>query len=188
MKARISGGLLVLTMVCIGSRAVEAQQIVHAVSGVVTAVNPAKNLITIKTNDDSEGVFQYRKDLKANILFDKDVRSGTMAPEGFNKVGDHVVAYYFGDDYPRIVVALKDFGATPLSVASGTVVKAKHHAIVLKTDAGETETFDIAKDASAETSTGVVSGFHLDVNEGTHATVRYTETNGMKTAQYIRAD
>lgn len=171
-----------------GCLTAKAQQVVHAVSGVVTAVDPAKSLIAIKTNDDSEGNFHYKKQVKADLEFDKDLREGTAEPDGFNRVGDHVVAYYFGEGTQRTIVALKDFGATGLKAASGTVVKAKRHALVLKTTAGETESFDIAKGASAETPVGVVSGFKLDVDAGTRATVRYTESNGLKIAQFIRTD
>lgn len=188
MKARFSQCLVLASLIATGAISVKAQQVVHAVTGVVTAVDPTKDLITIKTNDESEGDFHYKKQLRANIEFDKDVREGTVEPDGFNKVGDHVVAYYFGEGYQRTIVALKDFGATGLKSTSGTVVKAKRHAIVLKTDAGATESFDIAKDASAETPIGVVSGFKLDVDEGTRATVRYTDSNGARIAQFIRTD
>lgn len=192
MKTKKQAKLLRNVVLCAllggGAFAARAQQVVHAVTGVVTAVDPAKSLIAVKTNDDSEGDFHYQKQLKADLEFDKNVREGTADPGAFNKVGDHVVAYYIGEGSQRTIVALKDFGATGLSVASGTVVKAKRHAIMLKTDAGATESFDIAKDASAETSVGVVSGFKLDVDPGTRATVRYIESNGLKVAQFIRTD
>jgi phosphotransferase system IIA component len=191
-KARLEALVLSASVLWVSAGAgcalLQAQEVVHAVTGVVTAVAPAENSITIKTNDGSEGVFHYKKDAKVDIEFDKDVRNGTAAPSAFNKVGDHVVAYYFGEGLERTVVAIKDFGASPLEVATGTVVKAKHHAIVLKTDSGATETFDIAKDASAETPQGVVGGFKLDVDSGTRATVRYTDENGLKVAQFIRTD
>jgi hypothetical protein len=167
----------------------QAQEVVHAVSGVVTAVHPADSTITVKTNDGSAGEFRYSKELKTEIEFDKDVRNGTIEPSGFNKVGDHVVVYYFGGSVvQRTIVALKDFGPTPLSVASGTIVKAKHHAVVVKTDAGKTESFDIAKDASAETPFGVVSGLKFDPDEGERVTIRYTPANGSNIAQFIRVN
>ncbi len=187
-QAKLLRNAVFCALIGAGSFTAKAQEVVHAVTGVVTAVDPAKGLIAIKTNDESEGDFHYKKQLKADIEFDKDVRDGTAAPDSFKKVGDHVVAYYFGEGSQRTIVALKDFGATGLTAASGTVVKSKRHAIVLKTDAGATESFDIAKDASAETPIGVVSGFKLDVDPGTRATVRYTESNGMKIAQFIRTD
>jgi len=180
--------LALLALAGAGCLALQAQQVVHAVTGVVTAVYPEKDQITIKTNDDSGGDFQYQKQLKTDIEFDKAVRDGTVKPNDFNKIGDHVVAYYFGDGATRTVVALKDFGPSGLKVASGTLVKVKHHAITVKTDAGSAETFDIAKDASAETSVGVISGLKFDADAGTRVTVRYTDGGVQKLAQFIRAD
>ena len=179
-------GFVLLALVGAGSRALHAQQIVHAIGGVVTAVEPATSTITLKTNDDSLGIFHYEEKLKANILFDKDVRSGTTEPEGFNKVGDHIVAYYFDGKLGRTIVAIKDFGPTGLNAVSGTVVKNKHHVITIRTDAGATVSFDIAKDASAETPGGVVSGFKFDADPGTRVIVRYTENGDTKIAEFIR--
>ena len=180
--------LALVALVGVSYLALQAQEVVHAVSGVVTAVHPEVNSITVKTNDGSAGEFQYHKELKTDIEFDKEVRSGTTEPNGFNKIGDHVVVYYFGEGAPRTIVALKDFGPSPLNVASGTIVKAKRHAVIIKTDAGKTESFDIARDASAETSIGVVSGLKFDANEGERVTVRYLQTNGLNVAQFIRVN
>ncbi len=176
-----------LALLSAGCSAVYAQQIVHAVTGVVTSVDPANNTITIKTNDDSAGVFKYQKGGKTELVFDKDVRNGTTEPASFNKIGDHVVAYYVDMGFVnRTIVALKDFGPSALKSTSGTVVKNKHHEIVLRTDAGSTESFEISRDASAETPQGVVSGFKFDVDPGTRVTVRYTEEGGRMIAQFIR--
>jgi hypothetical protein len=188
MKKISLQSLMFLALASVSWVALSAQEVVHAVSGVVTAVYPAEDTITLRTNDNSSGVFLYHKELKADIEFDKEVRSGTTQPDGFNKIGDHVIVYYFGDGDERTIVALKDFGPAALNVASGTVVASKHHAIIIKTDAGKTESFDIAKDASAETSVGVVSGLKFDASEGDRVTVRYLKTGGLNVAQFIRAD
>ncbi|MGC1362526.1 MAG: hypothetical protein WA419_22205 [Silvibacterium sp.] len=188
MKKMRLESLMLLALMSASWLALQAQEVVHAVSGVVTAVHPAENSITVKTNDDSAGEFRYQKELKADIEFDKEVRSGTTEPNGFNKIGDHVVVYYFGDGDQRTIVALKDFGPAPLNVASGTIVKAKHHGVIIKTDAGKTESFNIAKDASAETPFGVVSGLKFDANEGERVTVRYLQTSGLNVAQFIRVN
>ena len=96
-----------------------AQQIVHAVTGAVTSVDPANNTITIETNDGSDGVFKYQKGGKTEIVFDKEVRNGTTEPASFNKIGDHVVAYYVDIGFgTRTVVALKDFGPSALKAAA----------------------------------------------------------------------
>jgi len=176
-----------LAFVSAACSTIYAQEIVHGVSGVVTAVNPADNTITVKTTDDSDWVFKYQRGAKPKLVFDKDVRTGTIEPVDFNKIGDHVVAYYIDQGFVnRTIVALKDFGASELKTASGSVIKTRHHEIILKTDAGATETFEISKDASAETPGGVVSGFKFDADPGTKVTVRYTEEGGRMTAQFIR--
>jgi hypothetical protein len=188
MKSVRMSVLALLALAGAGGLALQAQEVVHAVTGIVTAVYPDKDQLTIKTNDDSGGDFQYEKELKTDIEFDKAVREGTVKPNDFNKIGDHVVAYYFGNGQKRTIVGIKDFGSAGLKVASGTLVTVKHHALSVKTDAGATETFDIAKDASAETSVGVISGLKFGADEGTRVTVRYTDANGQKLAQFIRAD
>ena len=188
MKRKSLPFLTVVALVCLSSPKLFSQEVVHAVSGVVTAVDPSKSQITLKTNDGSDGDFQYQRELQTSIEFDKSLREGAADPNDFKKVGDHVVAYYFLAPAGRMIVALKDFGPHGLNVASGTVFKNKHHSIAIKTDAGVVETFDIAKDASVETPLGVASGLRYDAEDGTRITVRYSETNGLKTAEFIRAD
>ncbi len=179
--------LLLLAVISSACLTTYAQKIVHGVSGEVTAVNPAKETITLKTTDGSDWVFQYQKGAKSSLVFDKDVRTGTIEPADFNKTGDHVIAYYIDQGFVnRTIVALKDFGTSPLETASGSVIKTKHHEITVKTDTGATETFEISKDASAETPGGVVSGFKFDVDPGTKVTVRYTEEGGRMVAHFIR--
>jgi hypothetical protein len=179
--------LLLLGFVSAACSTIYAQEIVHAISGVVTALDHANSTITIKTNDGSDGVFKYQKEAKQDIVFDKNVRAGATEPADFNKIGDHVVVYYVNQGFVnRTVVALKDLGPSPLKVVSGTVVETKRHVIVLRTDAGVTENIEIAKDASAETPSGVVSGSKFDVDPGTKVTVRYIEQGGKMVAQFIR--
>ena len=99
-----------------------------------------------------------------------------------------LIAYYFNGPTGQTVVGIKDFGPNGLSTASGTVVRGEKHKIAIKTDAGTTQTFEIANDASVETSEGVVSGAKFDPQDGAHVTVRYSQSNGAQVAQFIRAD
>ena len=127
--------------------------------------------------------------MRTSIEFDRAVRDGTTEPSAYNKVGDHVIAYYFGERYKRTVVALKDLGKAPLDANSGTVVgNPRHHTLTIKTQKGATDTFEIAKDASVETSEGVVSGFKFDPENGAHVTVRYKQTGATKVARFVLAD
>jgi hypothetical protein len=188
MKSPWLQTLVVLALVGTGWVAVQAQEVVHAVSGVVKSVNPDERSIAITTNNGSDGNFVYEQKLKENLEFDRSIQDGTLEPNSFNKIGDHVVAYYIDKGAQRTIVAIKDFGPTGLNVTSGTVVKTKHHEMTLKTDKGATQTFNIAKDASAETPMGVVSGLRFDPSDGESITVRYSQENGSNVAQFIRTN
>jgi hypothetical protein len=180
--------LILFALVSTACTTLRAQEIVHALTGLVTAVNPADNSITVKTNDGSEGYFKYEKKLRTSIEFDKSVRDEATEPSTYNKVGDRVVVYFFGDGQARTVVALRDLGKAPLDVSSGTVVKTRSGSLIIKNQAGVTETYQFAKDATAETSDGVVSGLKFHPDKGTQITVRYREESGNKVAQFVRAD
>ena len=49
--------LILFALVSTACTTLRAQEIVHALTGLVTAFNPADNSITVKTNDGSEGYF-----------------------------------------------------------------------------------------------------------------------------------
>ena len=100
--------LVVFACAGLACSTLQAQEVVHALTGLVTAVHPAQHSITVKTNDGSEGYFNYEKELHTPIQFDKSVQAETTEPGTYNKVGDWVVVYYIGDGDERTVVALKD--------------------------------------------------------------------------------
>lgn len=186
---RLLGECLVLfALASLTCSTLQAQEVVHALTGLVTAVYPSEHSISIKTDDGSEGHFKYEKDLRTPIQFDKSVRAETMEPSTYNKVGDRVVVYYIGDGDERTVVALKDLGKAPLGVSSGRVVKTHDGSLIIKNQVGATETYQIAKDATVETTDGVVSGVKFHPDKGAQITVRYQEANGNKIAQFVRTD
>jgi hypothetical protein len=83
-----------------------AQEVVHALTGTVTSMNPGKT-IQVDTDDGAELDF---KDLtKSNIPleFDKDLRAQATSADRFNTKGTHVIVYYFGEGELRTAVALQ---------------------------------------------------------------------------------
>jgi hypothetical protein len=60
--------------------------------------------------------------------------------------------------------------------------------LIIKNQAGVTETYQFAKNATAETCDGVVSGLKFRPDRGSQITVRYREVSGNKVAQFVRAD
>jgi hypothetical protein len=49
------------------------------------------------------------------------------------------------------------------------------------------ESYQVAKDATVETSDGVVSGLKFHPDKGAQITVRYETTDGNKVAEFVRA-
>ena len=103
-----------------------AQEVVHALTGTVTSMNPGKT-IQVDTDDGAEVDF---KDLtKSNIPleFATDLRAQATSADRFNTKGTHVIVYYFGEGDPRTAVALQGLPPEPLKRTIGTVVNFDKH-------------------------------------------------------------
>ncbi len=168
--------------------AVRAQEVVHALSGTVNAIDPKDKTIDIKTADGSEGMF---KDLtKANVPldFDKAIRSDSIPADGFSKQGVNVIVFYYGDTDVRTVVALRDLGPGPFTRINGTVDKfSKHeHLLVLKDSTGATESFRIDPKTVVEGAFGAIEGDRYDPRKGDQLYVLSAVGNGSPEALFIR--
>jgi hypothetical protein len=167
-----------------------AQEVVHALTGVVTFVDRTNKSITVHTNDGGQNVFSYSNQRQVKIDFDKNIRSEAIEPGVYNKIGDHVIVYFYGRYDQRSVVGIKDLGTAPLQVSAGTVIDAnrKHHTLKIKTDAGASESYQIAKDACIETPEGVIDGLYFDLLRNSRVIVKYRGTTENKVAEFVRED
>src|SRR5215475_13212602 len=146
MLNRCFHAALVIGFFITASLVVNAQEVVHALSGTVTAINPTAKTIVIKTNDDSDGFFKQLTNSNVSLLFDKDIRSRTTPADTFNDKGAPVIVYYIGGGFGRVsrtAVAVQNLGAGSLEKDIGTVVKFNKHELTIKTDSGAKETFRI---------------------------------------------
>jgi hypothetical protein len=168
--------------------AVSGQQIVHAMTGKVTAVYPASKTIEIDTDDGSPGSFDI---LTQNVpmTFEKNVKAMTVPASSFNKAESHVVVFYYGQEGARTIVAVEELGPWPLVNDTGTVVKSDKHAhlLTIKCDTGEEQTFHIDAKTLADSSYGVMEGQKFSPDKGTKVRVTATTQNGESTALFIRA-
>jgi hypothetical protein len=175
-------------VVSLAALAANAQEVVHALAGTVTSINPTQQTIIIKTDDGSEGLF---KDLiKSNVSFDFDrnVRAAAIPASSFTNKGAHVIVYYFGGGDVRTAVALQELGAGPLQKVSGSVYKFnKHeHLLTIKDAAGTNESFRIDPKTVAETPWGAVEGEKFDPGKGDRVRVTAVLANGAEDALFIR--
>jgi hypothetical protein len=169
--------------------AVHAQEVVHALAGVVSSINPAQKTIDIKTDDGSEGLFKDLTKPDLSLDFVKTVRADSTPAGDFNKKGDHVIVYYFGDFDQRTAVALKDLGQGPLEKISGTVTKYNRHEhlLTIKDTSGTSQSFRIGPQTVAESAVGAVEGERFAPEKGEQVRVTATPANGSEEALFIRA-
>ncbi len=169
--------------------AVNAQEVVHALSGIVSFINPTQKTIDINTDDGSEGLFKDLTNSSVSLDFEKNLRADSTPAEAFTKKGANVIVYYFGDRDVRTAVALQDIGEGPLKKISGTVEKFnKHeHLLTIKDASGVSESFHVDPKTVAETAVGAVEGERFDPEKGDQVRVTAILANGSAEAMFIRA-
>ncbi len=164
-----------------------AQQIVHALTGKVTAVYPASKTIMIETDDGSQGIFDVLSQ-NVSMSFEKNVKAMTIPAALFTKADCQVVVFFFGQDTARTVVAVEDLGSGPLANDTGTVVKVDKHAhlLTIKCEKGEEQTFHIDAKTLADASYGVMEGQKFSPDKGAKVRVTSSGPAGSATALFIR--
>lgn len=191
MPGRCSQICLVIGFLMTACLVVNAQEVVHALSGTVSAINPIAKTIIIKTNDGSDGIFKDLTKSHISLLFDRDLRSHATPADAFTDKGAQVIVYYFGGGFgalsKRTAVALQILDAGPLENDTGTVVSFNKHELTIKTDSGARETFQIGDTAVADTAVGVVSGDKFDPEQGDQVRVIAAIDKGSRNLLFVRA-
>lgn len=184
LKALAGVCVLAGCLICVSVPAA-AQEVVHALTGTVSAINPAGNTITVFQDDGSRGVFQDKTTRKSFSL-DKRIAAETTAAENFNKQDAYVIVFYYTDGDDRTAVALKNLGAGPFLAATGTVKKFdSHHGLTLEDSSGKLQTFAINAQTVAEGMFGAVEGSKFDPQKGDHVRVVSTSAGGTPTAVFL---
>lgn len=166
-----------------------AEEVVHAISGVVSRVDSATKTIFVKASDGTEHAFKFTEKtaVHAGKMTAMGVKTGTADTYFAGKEGTHVVVHYTGEGADRTAVAFRDLGKDTVKVSKGTIthVDKDAHTVTVKTEGGAEETYQLGKDASIDTEHGVVDGTKYVAKEGEKVTVHYTESAGKKVAHFI---
>jgi Cu/Ag efflux protein CusF len=164
-----------------------AQEVVHALTGVVNNIDSAAKTITVITDDGSDGTFQDMISSRTSIEFDKSIRTEATAANEFKKKGARVIVFYYGAGEIRTVVALKSLGEGPFTKESGTVMKfdKKEHSLTIKDSSGTIESFKITPNTVADTDAGAAEGLKFDPHKGEPVRVIATQADGSLTALFI---
>jgi hypothetical protein len=175
--------------VCLGilSFPVSAQEVIHALTGTVTAIDKNAKTITVLQDGGSRAVFKEMTNAETPIVFDKKVAAETTAANAYETSGAYAIVFYYGDGPGQTVVALKNLGPGPFTETVGTVKKfeGRAHSILVEDNAGMVQTIKINPATVAETDFGVVEGMKFQAREGDQVRVVSTALSGTPTALFI---
>jgi len=165
-----------------------AQEIVHALTGSVSAIDPSNNTITVFQDSGSASTFKVMTSSKTRIAFDKDVAKASTSVKQFQKKGSYVILFYYGLDPGRTAVALKDLGKGPFAATVGKVTDWDGHSrtLVVTGQDGTRHSFKLDSGTVAETYAGAVDESDFHVDKGNKVRVVSALKNGDQTALFVR--
>ncbi len=162
---------------------------VHATTGVVKKIDTRAKTIVIETADGAERVFKYTERTTAEAVREagKSAKKGTLEAYRGSLEGSHAVVRYTKQGEDNVAVGVQDLGKETVKVSDGTIdhVDQSAHTVTVKTKDGGKETYDLSKNATVDTSHGVVDSAKWAYKEGDKVTVHYTEEAGKKVAYFI---
>jgi len=170
------------------SATLPAQQVIHALTGTVSAINPANKTITVFQDTGARAVFDEMVNHKTAIAFDKKIAAETTAATAFDKQGAYAIVFYYGDRDAQTVVAVKNLGPGPFSSTTGAVTKMDSHAhtITLKDQSGAEHTYRIDAESVAEGDAGAVPGLKFVARGGDQVRVVSTTQGSDQVALFLR--
>jgi hypothetical protein len=186
-------GQLMLVMVVSGLVSLAAaQDVVHIMSGVVTKIDKDAKTIGVKTEDGTEHVFKYteKTGIRGYKDAEKGAKTGALDTYFAGKEGTLVTVRYTKKGGDDVATGVDDLGKDTVKVAKGTVTKVDKtaHTVTIKGEDGSEQTYQMGKDATADSEKGVVKGWDYTatkVKEGDKMAVHYTETAGKKVIHFF---
>jgi hypothetical protein len=175
--------------VCLGltCHAVMAQEVVHALTGTVSAIDPVSKTITVFLDSGSQSVFRDMTNSKIPLSVDKKLLADATNVDEFKKKGAYVIVFYFGGADTRTAVALRSLGTGPFTATEGTVERFEghEHAISIENKSGAVQSFRINPSTVAEGSYGAVDGLKFQAQKDDHVRIVGTSQNGSPIALFV---
>jgi hypothetical protein len=165
-----------------------AEDVIHAVEGVVTKVDLDAKTVFVKSADGTEHTFKYtaKTTMRGAGMAGHAVKAGTVDTYMKGKEGTMVLVHYTEKGADKTAVGFRDMGKDTVKVSDGTVTKVDKTArtVTVKTKDGSEETYQVAKDATVDSEHGLMKGADY-AKEGAKVSVHYTEDAGKKVAHFI---
>jgi Cu/Ag efflux protein CusF len=168
-----------------------AEDVAHAVAGVVTKVDASGKTITVKTAGGAEQVFKYtdRTSVTTAKKAPGAIETAGAASYLAGKEGTHVVLRYIGEGSEKTALSVKDFGDESLKAGKGTITHVDRAArsLTIKTEDGTEDTYHLSKDAAIDTEHGVTDASRYTAKEGDKILFHYTEEGGNKVVRFVKS-
>jgi len=84
---------VLLGLLFLASREAVSQEIVHALTGSVSAINSSNGTLTLLLDSGSQSTFKVMSSPTKHIAFDKKVAEETVAAKNFGKQGAYVIVF-----------------------------------------------------------------------------------------------
>jgi arginine repressor len=161
----------------------------HAIAGEIKKVDHSAKTLLIRTAEGTEETVKYTERSAVHGL--KDVARVADAGAKAGLEGTSAVIRYTGQGADRTVVSVEHIPRHTLSLAKGTVLRIDKAGkfVVLKTEAGAEETFQISKDAVVDTGHGVEAAGAATgraIIQGAAVIVHYSESGSQKVAHLLK--
>lgn len=188
MRMRFASAWALAGCVVLSPFALKAQEVIHALTGTISTIDPSDKTITVFQDTGSKGIFQEMVNHKTAIAFDKKIAAQSTAADAFNTQGAYAIIFYYGDNDDRTAVAVKSLGAGPFASVTGTVTKydPRSHAITLQDQSGAEHTFEINAETVAEGDVGAIPGLKFEARSGDHVRVVCSKSSGEEIALFLR--
>jgi hypothetical protein len=179
--------LIVLGCFAAANWTAAGQEVVHALTGTVSSINPGSKTITIFTDWHTESRFKDLTSSKVPISFDKKIREDTTPADAFKKEGAYIILFYYGGGSGQTAVAMRNLGGGPFTEETGTVSKFENrdHSLSVKDASGVVQSFKITENTVGETASGAAEGFKFQIQKGDQVRVLSSSVDGNPTALFV---
>jgi hypothetical protein len=166
-----------------------AQQVVHALVGIVNSIDSTARTITVANDDGTETTLQGLGNSKKPIEIDKALRADTTPVQSFSTKGGMAIVLFYGEGIERTAVALRSIGSGPFTKTVGTIVKfnGRERSFSIRDYSGNEQTFKLAPDTVAETRMGAVDGKKFQPDKGDQVRITSSLVGGNLTALFVYA-
>jgi hypothetical protein len=185
-KVIVSISISVMCLVCCPTHSA-AQEVIHALTGSVSAINSNAKTMTIFMDNGTQSVFS-EPGSKVHVDFDKKVADQSTVASSFRQQGAYAIVFYYGSLSNPTIVALKNLGKGPFAATVGSVTKFDNraHTISVSDQTGTVRTFTINAETVAEGDLGVEEGSKFRAQKGDQVRVVSEIVDGVATALFVK--